>query len=74
MINDGSIDQSNYTVGSSRKVELSAAIFAYSSEYVIAFPGSISGGDGGPFPLPNTPGSCCGELRGGSVQTMIKPI
>lgn len=50
MINDGWIDRNEHTVGSSRMVELSAAIFAYSSGYVIAFPGSISGGDGGPFP------------------------
>lgn len=54
------------TVGSSRAVELSAATLPYSSGYVIAFPVSKTGGTGGPLPLPNAPGSCCGELRGGS--------
>lgn len=58
------------TVGSSRAVELSAATLPNSSVYVMAFPVSMSGGTGGPFgplPLPpNAPGSCCGELRGGS--------
>lgn len=55
-----------FTVGSSRAVELSAATLPYSSGYVIAFPVSNIGGTGGPLPLPSTPGSCCGELRGGS--------
>lgn len=45
---------------------MSAAILPYSSGYVIVFPGSNTAGIGGPLPLPKTPGSCCGELRGGS--------
>lgn len=36
---------------------------------MIALPVSISGGTGGPLPLPSAPGSCCGELRGGSEST-----
>lgn len=59
----------NFTVGSSRAVELSAATLPNSSVYVIALPVSMSGGTGGPLPLPSAPGSCCGELLGGSTNT-----